>query len=154
MINGIRISDPRRLNKGRGSKFCVVSRIQHETPEECWRTYRPKRYNITIKMKIIVRKSVSEIQTTKPLSLSLLTFARFLIADGTRSTTLFLQVYPVLVHLYLDMDEGGLRPHTVHLYPYIGSSIFLYRDKPVKIWLSTTLSNSQKPADNLQYTKT
>ena len=43
MVYGIRASDPRWLNKGRGSKFLVGSQVQQETPEEGRRTYRPKR---------------------------------------------------------------------------------------------------------------
>ena len=43
MANGIRTGDPRGFNKGRSSKFCVGSRVR-QTPEEGWRTYRPKRY--------------------------------------------------------------------------------------------------------------
>ena len=31
------------LNKGLSSRFRVGSRVKHETPEEGWRTYRPKR---------------------------------------------------------------------------------------------------------------
>ena len=42
MANGIRTGDPRGFNKGRSSKFCEGSRVQ-QTPEEGWRTYRPKR---------------------------------------------------------------------------------------------------------------
>ena len=43
MVNGIRTSDPpHTLNKGCGSKFHVGSQVQ-QTPEEGWRTYRPKR---------------------------------------------------------------------------------------------------------------
>ena len=42
MVNGIRSSHPRRLNKGRGSKFRVGTRVRQETPEEGRRTYRPK----------------------------------------------------------------------------------------------------------------
>ena len=42
MVNGIRGSDPRRLNKGCGSKFCEGSRVRQETPVG-WRSYRPKR---------------------------------------------------------------------------------------------------------------
>ena len=41
MVNGIRTSDPRGLNKGRISKFREGSRV--ETLEEGWRTYQPKR---------------------------------------------------------------------------------------------------------------
>ena len=41
MVNGIRTSDPRGLNKGHGSKFRVGSQVR-QTPEEAWRTYRPK----------------------------------------------------------------------------------------------------------------
>ena len=43
MINGIRASDPHGLNKGRGSKFCIVYRVPLETPEEGRRIYRLKR---------------------------------------------------------------------------------------------------------------
>ena len=42
MANRIRTSDPRGLNKGRGSKFSVGSRVR-QTAEEDQRTYRPKR---------------------------------------------------------------------------------------------------------------
>ena len=43
MVNGIRASKPRGLNNGRGWKFSVDSRVPQETPEEAWRTHRPKR---------------------------------------------------------------------------------------------------------------
>ena len=43
MVNGIRTSDPRGLNKGRGSKFRVGSRVRQETPEEGRWTHQPKR---------------------------------------------------------------------------------------------------------------
>ena len=39
MVNGIRATDPRGLNKGRGSKFHEGSRVQQETPEEGQSTY-------------------------------------------------------------------------------------------------------------------
>ena len=39
--NRIRTGDPRGLNKGRGPKFAVGSRVR-QTPEEGRRTYRPK----------------------------------------------------------------------------------------------------------------
>ena len=42
MANGIRTGDPRGFNKGRSSKFRGGSRVR-QTPEEGWRTYRPKR---------------------------------------------------------------------------------------------------------------
>ena len=42
MANGIRTGDPRGLNKGRSPKFSEGSRVR-QTPEEGWRTYRPKR---------------------------------------------------------------------------------------------------------------
>ena len=42
MANGITTGNPRGFNKGRSSKFRVGSRVQ-QTPEECRRTYRPKR---------------------------------------------------------------------------------------------------------------
>ena len=42
MVNGIKTSNPHRLNKGRGSKFCVDSRVR-QTPEEGRRKYRSKR---------------------------------------------------------------------------------------------------------------
>ena len=41
MANGIRRGDSRGFNKGRSLKFRVDSRVQ-QTPEEGWRTYRPK----------------------------------------------------------------------------------------------------------------
>ena len=41
MDNGIRPGDPRGFNKGRSSKFREGSRVR-QTPEEGWRTYRPK----------------------------------------------------------------------------------------------------------------
>ena len=43
MANGIRTNDVRGLNKERGSKFCVGSRVRKET-EEGWKIYRPKCY--------------------------------------------------------------------------------------------------------------
>ena len=43
MANGIRTGDLRGFNKGRSSKFREGSRVR-QTPEECRRTYRPKRY--------------------------------------------------------------------------------------------------------------
>ena len=43
MVNGIRTCDPPELNKRRGSKFCVGSRVR-QTPEEGRRIYRPKRF--------------------------------------------------------------------------------------------------------------
>ena len=42
MANGIRTGNPRGFNKGRSSKFCKGSSVR-QTPEESWRTYRPKR---------------------------------------------------------------------------------------------------------------
>ena len=42
MANGISTGNPHGFNKGRSSKFSVGSRVQ-QTPEECQRTYRPKR---------------------------------------------------------------------------------------------------------------
>ena len=41
MANGIRTGDPRGFSKGRSLKFRVGSRVR-QTPEEGWRTYRPK----------------------------------------------------------------------------------------------------------------
>ena len=42
MANGIRTGDPPPgFNKGHSSKFHEGSRVR-QTPEECWRTYRPK----------------------------------------------------------------------------------------------------------------
>ena len=43
MINRISASDPRGLNKGHDLKFPVSSRVRQATPEEGWKTYRPKR---------------------------------------------------------------------------------------------------------------
>ena len=42
MANAIRTGDPRGFNKGHCSKFCESSQVR-QTPEEGWRTYRPKR---------------------------------------------------------------------------------------------------------------
>ena len=42
MLNGIRASDHRWLNKGRGLKFRVGSCVRQETHKEGRRTYRPK----------------------------------------------------------------------------------------------------------------
>ena len=42
MANGIRTGDSRGFNKGRSSKFHECSRVG-QTPEEGWKTYRPKR---------------------------------------------------------------------------------------------------------------
>ena len=42
MANGIRTGDPRGFNKGRSSKFREGSRVR-QTPQEGWKTYRPKR---------------------------------------------------------------------------------------------------------------
>ena len=52
MVNGIRASDPRGLNKRRGSKFHVGFRVQQETPEQGRRTYQSKHceYNNEDKM--------------------------------------------------------------------------------------------------------
>ena len=42
MANRIRTGDSCGFNKGRSSKFRESSQVQ-QTPEEGWRTYRPKR---------------------------------------------------------------------------------------------------------------
>ena len=42
MANGFRTGDPRGFNKGRSSKFRAGFQVR-QTPEEGWRTYRPKR---------------------------------------------------------------------------------------------------------------
>ena len=42
MVNEMRASDPRGLNKERGSKFCVGFRVRQETREEGRMTYRSK----------------------------------------------------------------------------------------------------------------
>ena len=55
MANGIRTSDLRGFNKGRGSKFRVGSRVR-QTPEEGRRTYRSKRFGNNDKMMTIARK--------------------------------------------------------------------------------------------------
>ena len=39
MVNEIKASDPRGLNKECGSKFCVGSCVQQETQEESQGTY-------------------------------------------------------------------------------------------------------------------
>ena len=56
MVNGIRTSDSRELNKGRGSKFHVGSRVRHEWPEEGQRTYQSKRCECNNTDENIVRK--------------------------------------------------------------------------------------------------
>ena len=43
MVNGIRASVPHELNKERGLKFRVSSRVRQKTPEEGRRIHRPKR---------------------------------------------------------------------------------------------------------------
>ena len=44
MFNRIKASThPRGLNKGLSSRFCVGTRLRHETLEEGQRIYRPKR---------------------------------------------------------------------------------------------------------------
>ena len=43
MVNGIRASNLFGLNKRCGSKFHTGSWVWLETPEEGWKTYRPKR---------------------------------------------------------------------------------------------------------------
>ena len=42
MVNGIRTIYPYRLIKEFGSKFHVGSWVQHETPEDSWRTHQLK----------------------------------------------------------------------------------------------------------------
>ena len=56
MVNGIRASDPRGLNKERGSKFRVGYRVRQETPEEGQTTPQLKRSEYNDKMKTTVRK--------------------------------------------------------------------------------------------------
>ena len=41
MANGIRTGNLHGFNKGCSSTFCEGSRVR-QTPEESWRTYRPK----------------------------------------------------------------------------------------------------------------
>ena len=45
MVNGIRASDPRGLNKGRGLKFCVGSRVRQETSEGRKTHWLKREYN-------------------------------------------------------------------------------------------------------------
>ena len=42
MVNGSRTIYPCGLNKRFSLRFCVGPRVQHETPEEARRTYRPR----------------------------------------------------------------------------------------------------------------
>ena len=42
MINRIGTVYPWGSNKGFSSRFCVDSRVWHETPEEGWKTHQPK----------------------------------------------------------------------------------------------------------------
>ena len=44
MVNRIGTVNPRGTNKGFTSRFCMDSRVRHETPEESQRTYRPKHW--------------------------------------------------------------------------------------------------------------
>ena len=44
MVNGIRVSSPCGIKKGRGLKFYLGSQVWQETPEEGQRTYRLKHY--------------------------------------------------------------------------------------------------------------
>ena len=60
MNNGIRASDPRELNKGRGLKFRVGSRVRQETLEEGRMTYRPKRYDYNNKDEDYIPKTLNE----------------------------------------------------------------------------------------------
>ena len=50
MVNEIRTIYARELNKGIGSMFRVSSRVRQDTPEEGWRTHRPKRCEYTNKI--------------------------------------------------------------------------------------------------------
>ena len=60
MVYGIRASDSRGLNKGRGSKFRGGSRIRHEISEEGQRIYRPKRCEYNNKDKVICPKTLND----------------------------------------------------------------------------------------------
>ena len=62
MANGIRTGDPRGFNKERCSKFHEGSRVQ-ETPEEGWRTYRPKRCGNNNKDEDNSRKNLNDKNT-------------------------------------------------------------------------------------------
>ena len=71
MVNGIRTGDSQGLNKGRGSKFRVDSRVR-QTPKEGRRTYWPKRCEYNNKDEDNSPKTLndknqasSEIQTTE-----------------------------------------------------------------------------------------
>ena len=59
MVNGIRASDSRGLNKGRGSKFRVGSRVQEEIPEESRGKYGPKRCKYKNKNKDNIPKTLN-----------------------------------------------------------------------------------------------
>ena len=67
MVNGIRTVDPRGLNKGRGSKFRVGSRVQQKTPEDGRRTYRPKRCEYDNKDEDNSLKTLNDIKKRKPV---------------------------------------------------------------------------------------
>ena len=45
MVNRIETFYPCGSNKGFSLRFCVDSRVRHETPEEGRTTYRPKRWD-------------------------------------------------------------------------------------------------------------
>ena len=55
MANGIRTGDPREFNKGRGSKFCVGSRVRQTSEKAGGHTDRNV-VEITKKMKTLVWK--------------------------------------------------------------------------------------------------
>ena len=60
MVNGIRASEPRELNKGCGLKFCVGSHVQQETPEEGQRTHQPKYCEYNNKDKDNIPKTLND----------------------------------------------------------------------------------------------
>ena len=69
MVNAIRASDIRVLNKGRGLKFREGSRIRQEIPEKGRRTYRPERYEYKNKdednsLKTLNDKAINHIYPT------------------------------------------------------------------------------------------
>ena len=60
MVNRIWIVKPYGLNKGFGSRFCVDSRIWHETPEEGRGAYHLKRREYKNKSKVISLNIISD----------------------------------------------------------------------------------------------
>ncbi len=68
MAYGIGTSDPSGFKKGRSSKFRVGSRVR-QTPEECRRTYRPKRCGNNNKGEDNSPKTLNDIRNTSGIAI-------------------------------------------------------------------------------------